>query len=74
MPQINLYVPHDVALELRKRAKAQGLSLSRYLAHLAKREVGSGWPPGYFEAVLGGWQGEPLERPPQGALEQRADL
>ena len=25
-----------------------------------------GWPPGFFEATAGAWQGEPLERGPQG--------
>jgi hypothetical protein len=24
-----------------------------------------GWHPGFFEQGIGGWQGEPLERPPQ---------
>ncbi|WP_414574750.1 hypothetical protein [Anabaena sp. CCY 9402-a] len=25
-----------------------------------------GWMPGFFEEVIGGWVGEPLERPEQG--------
>ncbi len=25
-----------------------------------------GWPAGFFEEVIGGWVGEPLERPDQG--------
>jgi len=24
-----------------------------------------GWNPGFFENVIGSWEGEPLERPPQ---------
>ena len=27
------------------------------------------WPQGYFEQVFGQWQGEPLERSPQGEYE-----
>ena len=33
-----------------------------------------GWPPGFFEATAGGWQGEPLERGPQGEHEVREQL
>ena len=33
-----------------------------------------GWPPGFFEATAGAWQGEPLQREPQGEYEQREDL
>ena len=29
-----------------------------------------GWPPGFFENVIGGWVGEGPERPPQGELEE----
>lgn len=29
------------------------------------------WPPNFFERIFGGWQGEPLERAPQGEYEQR---
>ena len=29
------------------------------------------WPPGFFDAVIGGWQGEILERPEQGEYEIR---
>jgi hypothetical protein len=27
------------------------------------------WPEGFFEEVVGGWKGEPLERPDQGWFE-----
>ena len=33
----------------------------------------AGWLPGFFEDVVGGWQGEPLERAPQGEPEQREE-
>jgi hypothetical protein len=32
-----------------------------------------GWPPGFFDQVVGKWQGE-FERPPQGEFEERDDL
>ncbi len=33
-----------------------------------------GWMPGFFEEVIGGWVGEPLERPKQGEYETREQL
>ena len=68
--QLHLYVPEKVAKELRRRAGAQGLSVSRYLGQLARHEASDGWPEGYFDEVVGGWSGG-LERPPQGAFEKR---
>jgi hypothetical protein len=35
---------------------------------------GKGWMPGFFEEVIGGWVGEPLERPEQGEDETREAL
>ena len=74
MPQLHFYVPEPVAAKVRQRAKTAGLSASRYLAELVQREIGTGWPQGYFEEVVGGWQGEPLERPLQGEFETRETL
>jgi hypothetical protein len=34
----------------------------------------SAWPEGFFEAVAGGWQGEPLMRESQGDYETRDNL
>jgi antitoxin ParD1/3/4 len=36
--------------------------------------LGKGWIPGFFEEVIGGWVGEPLERAEQGAYEIREPL
>lgn len=33
-----------------------------------------GWMPGFFEEVIGGWVGEPLERAEQGEYETRESL
>jgi hypothetical protein len=32
------------------------------------------WPEGLFERTAGAWQGEPLERAPQGEYERRMEL
>jgi hypothetical protein len=74
VPQLHLYVPDTVAKRVHARAAAEKKSVSRYLADLVSREVGEGWPGGFFERVVGGWQGEPLERAPQGEYEVRDPL
>ena len=74
MPQLHLYVPEDVAAEVQRRAKARGVSVSRYLADLVHHQVGTGWPDGYFDEVVGGWKGAPLARVSQGQLETRDRL
>lgn len=73
MPQLHLSVPEPIAEEVRRRAKAHGLTVSAYLAGVVRREVAGGWPEGYFDRVVGAWAG-PLERPPQGELEERDSL
>jgi len=74
MPQLHFYVPEAVAKELRARARAAGLPVSRYLATVVGGEANRGWPPGFFEEVVGRWRGRPLRRTPQGRLEQRETL
>ncbi|MDX2008447.1 MAG: hypothetical protein SFU83_24645 [Meiothermus sp.] len=57
MPQLHLYVSKEIAEALTQKAKAQNVSVSRYLAEIVRREVGPSWPEGY-EHTLGGWRGE----------------
>lgn len=35
---------------------------------------GKGWPPGFFEETFGSLRDEPLEREPQGKLQEREPL
>jgi hypothetical protein len=74
MPQLHLYVSDVVAREVQRRAREHGLSVSAWLAQLVRGEIGTGWPEGWFDDVLGGWQGESLERGPQGEPESREEL
>ncbi len=71
--KLQLSVPESIAEEVRRRARAEGLSVSAYLAGIVRREVVGGWPDGYFERVVGAWEG-PLERPPRGNIEERDPL
>lgn len=74
MPQLHLYVPDETAELLKSRARERGMSVSGYLAEVVGREVGGeDWPEGFFEEVLGGWEGE-LERSAQGEYEEREAL
>lgn len=72
MAQLHCYVPEDIAQRAQQKAAQSGLSLSRYLAELVKRDAGmsAGWPEGYFD-LFGKWEGAPLQRAPQGKLEER---
>lgn len=72
--QLHFYVPDELGEEIRRRAQARGIPLSRYLVELVQRELGGGWPSGYFDEVVGQWEGEALERPPQGEPERRASF
>lgn len=75
MSQIHFYVPDEVEELIRQRARARGLSVSRYVAELVKEGAsGSSWPEDYFRDVIGAWKGEPLERPGQGEAEAREAL
>ena len=40
----------------------------------AEQAPAEGWPPGFFEATAGAWQGVPLTREPEGAYERRDEL
>lgn len=72
MAQLHCYVPEEIAQQAQRRASQSGLSLSRYLADLVKRDAvaGAGWPEGYFK-LFGRWEGAPLQRPPQLPQEER---
>lgn len=75
MAQLHCYVPADVAEQAQRKAEQSGLSLSRYLAELVKRDVHihSGWPEGYFDIFVP-IEGAELDRPPQGEFEERLTL
>jgi len=70
MPQLHLYLPEDIADEVKRQASEKQVSVSSFLADIVKQHVSPGWPEGFFEEVYGCWEG-PLERPPQGEWEER---
>lgn len=73
MPQIHCYLPEDLAERLHQKAREAHLPVSRYVAQVIRKDVEDQWPEGWFD-LFGTWQGEPIERPPQGEFERRTDI
>jgi hypothetical protein len=67
MAHLHCYVPDDIAELFRKKAEQKGLTASKYLALLVKKEISEKWPDHYFDLV-GSWEGEPLQRPESSPL------
>ncbi|VAW42753.1 hypothetical protein MNBD_CHLOROFLEXI01-2871 [hydrothermal vent metagenome] len=75
MPQLHFYVPETIAEKIRLQAKAADLTVSRYLAKVVQQDSNiAQWPKQFFEEVIGGWQGEQLERQSQGEADERDEL
>jgi len=72
MTSLEITLPDEVAETVKAKAEAAGKSVSEYLADLVVAKA-NGWPERFFEEVVGGWKGEPLERAPQGEFEKRDD-
>ncbi len=70
MAQLHFYIPDAIADKIKIKAEHAHLSVSKYLAELAKKEVATQWPEHYFDN-FGAWQGEALARPEQHDIEQR---
>ncbi|MBC7533157.1 MAG: hypothetical protein H7318_16420, partial [Oligoflexus sp.] len=60
MGQMNFYVSANIEEIIRKEANKSNKAVSAYLAEIVKNHVSakSGWPSGYFEKVIGAWEGE----------------
>jgi len=55
----------------------QVLDFLRFLKQQSKQSLvdeGEEWPPGFFEEVIGGWEGEKLTREPQPDYPIREEL
>lgn len=58
MAQVTLYIPDDLAAELRKRSRNSHRSLSSYVTELASGAVRAcAWPDGFAD-LFGSWEGE----------------
>jgi len=70
MAQLHFYIPDETAEKIKIKAKQSNMTVSKYLARLAKQELNDEWPENYFD-LFGQWQGEALERSGQPILESR---
>lgn len=76
MPKVSFELPADLVDKLNQAANAQHVDVEQFLQALVQREVQDAchvWPAGYFDEVIGGWQGE-LARPEQLPIESRDGL
>lgn len=54
MPQLSLYLNDVAAAQLRRDAKREKLSVSRYVSQLVMEQPArTGWPAGYWDEVYG---------------------
>jgi hypothetical protein len=74
MAQLHCYLPEHEAESLRRRARRAGMSVSRYLAELARKDLVCDWPEGYFERLFDRDDIAPMQRGPQGEFEDRGPL
>jgi hypothetical protein len=63
MAQLHFSIDEKTAAALTKRARREGLSLSRYLARLVSAQAQTTWPRGYLDTVVGSCAKTPLIEP-----------
>jgi hypothetical protein len=56
--QVTIYVDEETAKRARAAARAEGLSLSGWIARLIQERTHSRWPEG-FKALAGAWRDLP---------------
>lgn len=74
MSRLQIDIPDSVAAELKRQADEQDLTVGDYVRQLLEQRAEDEWPSGYFDRVVGAWEGEPLSRPEQGQPEERDRL
>ena len=63
MAQLHCSVDEATAARLAEEARKRGLSLSRYLAEIVRRELPEQWPEDYLHAVVGSCASFPIKEP-----------
>jgi len=58
MAQVTIYLPDDIARQIRAEAKKRRKSLSAYMTQLAREKLHPArWPKAFLD-LYGSWQGE----------------
>jgi len=47
-----LYLPKELAAKVKEEAAKLGISSSKYMANIIKKELKTDWPEGYFESFF----------------------
>lgn len=74
MAQLRCYLSDVDAESFRRRAARAGMSVSRYLAELARKDLVSEWPEGYFRQLFGSDEIARIEHGAQAGFETRLPL
>ena len=75
--KLRSHVDHDGILRLQIPSSLQDMDVDVTITLSAvtpESKQNSVWSEGFFEEVIGGWQGEPLVRPAQGSYPTRDEL
>lgn len=65
MGQMTIYLDDQTIREIETAAGREHLSVSRWVKERVKKSLRSGWPPGYFERVVGSLKDSEIEIPPE---------
>jgi len=71
MPQLNINLPDNLARAVHIKAISAGKTDAEFLAELVAAHIHPIWTEAYKTEVLGGWVGEPPERPEPVLPEER---
>jgi hypothetical protein len=63
MPQLSVYLDDDTIAQVKERAKASNISVSKFFANALGTYMSSQWPEG-FETLFGSISDETFERRP----------
>ena len=79
--KLKTHIGRDGVLQLQMPPEVKDMDLEILLVFQptteekkSEKSGSKGWQPGFFEEVIGGWQGEPLVREEQGEYEVREEL
>lgn len=79
--QLKVHVGSDGVLQVQMPSEYKNMDLEAIVIfqpvpsqESVKTPESSGWQPGFFEEVIGGWVGDPLVRENQGDYEVREKL
>jgi hypothetical protein len=71
MHQLNIYLPDNLAKAVHLKAVSAGKTDAEYITDIVAAHIHPTWTDTYKTQVLGGWHGDPPERPEPTLPEER---